>query len=332
MQQAHVSATANHRSTAPDPLGRIERLSGRAIESSEGALIGDRAGITEWANARWMDITGFTSLETLGKPVTHVLAESEVDPEVPAFIQSHFEAGRRCVVSLPFDRRDGASLSLQLEVIPELDADGEPRGFVALLQDVSMFSARECDHSAPTPGPAPTRWHGTGRVVSVSECAAAAARRIAAKLPATIAIDDELLPDLRAAAQSASELEENIHSLMLAAREAMDETWGTLSLSTGRAEPGVPLRSATYRTSFFGTCHERDPFAFVEIHDTAPALSPEECIAMRKGIGSIGEGAASSRTRRLLRTRARIEAAGGQLHVASALGAGTRVLLLLPIA
>ncbi len=312
-------------------LERIERISGRCISASEGALIGNRAGVTEWANPRWLAITGFASEETLGKPVSQVLAESDVDPDVPSFIEDHFAAGLRCVVSLPFQRRDGAKLWLQLEVLPELDERREPVGFVALLQDVSEARGEASSHPPPAESP-PRRRETAPHSADLRACVKTAMGGLAESLPTTVAIDASCDEDVPAIAMHGEALAELIRSLAASAVGAMDDTWGTLSMSTGIALPGVPLRSETYRSSFFGTCHERETLAFVEIHDTAPSLRPDECRALCGGDSVAGVREPIGRVAVMLRARRELEEAGARLHVASAPGAGTRLLLLLPLA
>jgi signal transduction histidine kinase len=204
---------------------------------------------------------------------------------------------------------------------------------VGLLDELGVRSVRErAEHAAETAralieravdGPAPCR------PVDVSECVRGALRALRAARPARVQMDVLLRPDLPLAWGRPDALAEALETLGSTGLQAVEDSWGTLSVTTGVTVPGRPLVSGVYHSSFAGTLHDESPRCFVEVHDTGPSIPPE---AWRGRPRSVLGGADAGRVAALVELRARLAASGAELDVHSTPGCGTRVLLLLPIA
>ena len=100
-------------------------------------MVGNRAGVVEWAGDAWPRLTGFPLAETLDKPITHFLAQADLEVGLVDFVAQHFLEGRSCTVALPFDTFDGRTLDVQLDVEPLRDEDGEISRFVAVVREAN---------------------------------------------------------------------------------------------------------------------------------------------------------------------------------------------------
>ena len=396
-----------------------DKLALRALRSDDAIVVGNRAGIVEWANAAWTRITGHGLDETVHKPVTHFLDQADIDRSVLDFVQAHFVAGKRCVVELPFEAAEGGPRWIHLEVDPYRDAMGEVSEFVAVATDITERREAElaldrhlntavddpraersaggdrltpaCTDPAHVPALSTlaldAAWAGRellplcDRIVALASDPAAdagseqqgagahgrelaalseAARELAIRLieraeqagpapctldvsalvaaccaaleqdlPRTVRLDAVLEMDLPAVRSVAGPLCEMLADLLRSGAESIADGWGTLSVTTGCTKPGHALRSPVYRSSFAGTLDDRAPRAFIEIHDTGLAFTPEETERLR---GGALPAPPQGRVFALLRARALAAELDAELHVCSSLGGGTQILLLLPAA
>jgi len=104
--------------------------------------------------------------------------------------------------------------------------------------------------------------------------------------------------------------------------------WGTVSLTTGVTRPGHPLASSVYHTSYAATLDHDLERVYIEVHDDGHAVGREEMACLEADpLAPPPAGRAFN----LLRTRALIEAGGGEFHIHSSVGCGTRILILLPV-
>ncbi len=143
---SHFHQTDSALSTA------IARVRTEGAESSGNAvIIGDRAGIVEWANAAWSQITGIPLSETVHKPIGHFLEVANIEFELVDFVGQHFLEGRSCVIEFPFETNDGQEIQIHLEVQPIRKAPGELDGFMAVAR---VFSRHETSGSALSLRPA----------------------------------------------------------------------------------------------------------------------------------------------------------------------------------
>jgi PAS domain S-box-containing protein len=107
------------------------------LASEDAIVVGNRAGIVEWANDAWTRMTGRAIDETVHKPVTHFLERANIDRSVLDFVQANFVTGKHCVVELPFESEEAGARWIHLEVDPYRDALGEVSDFVAVATDIT---------------------------------------------------------------------------------------------------------------------------------------------------------------------------------------------------
>lgn len=158
----------------------------------------------------------------------------------------------------------------------------------------------------------------------VRDCLALVDREI----PARVQLDVDLADALPTGWARAQDLAEVVTDCLRAAAHAIEDSWGTLSVTTGVTQPGRPLVSSVYHASFLGTLDDDAPRCFIEIHDTATSLPPD---APHRIAGGVLPLAAAGRVASLALARARLVDAGVAMHVHSTTGCGTRVLLLVPV-
>jgi PAS domain S-box-containing protein len=206
--------------------------------------------------------------------------------------------------------------------LPGSGADLTPRDDLTLAAEHARMTRtvarleQSMTHSTPTPS-----------ATDLSVLLRSACRSLAGELPRRATIDTDFEEAPRLAVVDAARVSELTVDLLRSSLEAIGDEWGTLSVTTGTTTPGEVLRSPTYHRSFGGTLRDTEPRAFIEIHDTALALMPNEIARLNQPALPLAE---SKRVRVLLRARALLAAQGGELQIASMPGCGTRVLILLP--
>jgi hypothetical protein len=373
------------------------KIAARASGADEAIVVGNRAGVIEWANAAWTKVTGFPVDDAISKPIGWLLDAAEIEPTVVDFVQRHFRTGRRCEVELPVTTPDGRAIWVHLDVEPFKDELGEISDFVAVATDITTrregelaFESRiaealaesealidgdpgssararveaEIEQLAPalalariaetverarTPhageidragvlddvldrakrelqrGPGgEARLAETDVDVLTREAIGDARRRI----PRSVLIDVDLAQDLPTIRIDAEGLDEIVRGLLECAGDAIGDEWGTISVTTGVAEPGIALTSTVDPTiDRFPLTTDR-PHVFVELHDTAISLSRA---ARQFAQTREGPRPDEARTLALALAAAQAERIGGALRVHSVAGIGTRVILYLPV-
>jgi PAS domain S-box-containing protein len=169
----------------------------------------------------------------------------------------------------------------------------------------------------------------SSRAVDVSDVAHCCCMAIAKNVPDTLLLDAQLPNGLPGAQGNDAELAALLTELMQLGISNVDDAWGTLSVTTGTTTPGEPLESDVYHARFAGTLYDERPRIFIELHDSGDALDGEQVARLSK---EPLPAPPPGRILSLLTAQARARAIGGELHVSSAPGCGTRLLLLLPIA
>lgn len=305
-------------------------------------LVGNRAGVVEWANAAWTRITGFPLEATVSKPIAHFLGEAEIELELVDFIGQHFLEGRPCTIELPFETFDDRSIWVHLEVHPIRNDRGEIEDFVAIATDETERRARDLEsHAARTDPPveaeaAPPsegradsseRPRAIGRdPIALSGIAEAIAERCRSETGARVHFDlalEQGLPEIRSNRRL---LEETVRLIVESARRGVDEGWGCITLLTGRTRPGRSHLSHAYPIPVRPPQLARESWLYLEVHDTAEGPEPGELEAARRGAADEDE-----RMSRLALASELAELLGGSLHIDSTTGVGTQSLLLLPL-
>jgi PAS domain S-box-containing protein len=337
---------------SPSQGGRVTdsvaRCLAEAAQASEQAIVvGNRAGIVEWANAAWTRTTGFPLQETVAKPITHFLDEASIEVELVDFVAQHFLEGRSSTIEFPFDSFDGRSIWIHLEVQPIRNDQGELADFVAVATDITERRLNEeaapsepqhdeheaviasghehvegalCEEAPPHPvDDSMTRLSLSGRIQIVCE-------RLAPRPSARAQLDvclDATLPPIHC---DAALLDRTASLLLRAALFEADPSWSFVTVMTARTQVGRSFHSAAHPITARSPVLAEHPCLALEVHDTGPTLSPTDVEAIQSG-----RDGDSPRTQYLAEANRIAERLGGHLHLDSTPGCGTQALLFLPI-
>jgi PAS domain S-box-containing protein len=114
------------------------RLQSAALHAAADAImITDRAGVIEWVNPAFTQLTGYTAEEALGKPPGDLVKSGK---HVPAFFEELWEtilARRTWRGEIINRRKDGSLYTERQTVTPILDASGAITHFVAIKNDIT---------------------------------------------------------------------------------------------------------------------------------------------------------------------------------------------------
>ncbi len=373
------------------------KIAARASGADEAIVVGNRAGVIEWANAAWTKVTGYPVDRAISKPIGWLLEEADIDASVVDFVQRHFLSGRRCEIEFAVTTPDGRPIWVHLDVEPFKDALGEISDFVAVATDITARRAGEialesriAEALATSEGDAPVReidgerraridaelerleptlalarivetldraraehggadWPGVADELRACASQALAPSAVtdesggfidvdrrtrwiladrSRSLPSSVAFDVAFSERLPGATVDDRAFDALVASLVDSAAEAIGTEWGTISVTTGVAEPGLALSSSVDPTiDRFPLTTDR-PHVFLEIHDTAISLSRE---ARRFAETREGRRPRDVRTLELALASARAERLGGTMRVHSVPGVGTRVLVYFPV-
>jgi len=219
-------------------------------EVSNVVVMGDRAGLIEWANSGWRELVGLSLAESEAKPIGTLLDRFEVDPYVVSYVSRRFLAAEICEVEFPFVDPTGRRRWLHVRVTPRRGRDGDVTRFVAQAKEIQQgagwdgFEIDECDLSP-----------------MVRECALGLARELGSRT----SFDALLRPDLPPTYAHPDQLTELVRHLIRRASRAIDDEWGTLSLTTGL----VGLDEDPIGTRFLAADLPVGPYLYLEVHDTA---------------------------------------------------------------
>src|ERR1035437_7295267 len=120
------------------------RLQSAALHAAADAIvITDRAGVMEWVNPAFTQLTGYTAEETLGKHHRDLVRSGK---HAPAFYEELWEtilAGRTWHGEIINRRKDGSLYTEDQVVTPILDASGAITHFIAIKEDITERKAAE---------------------------------------------------------------------------------------------------------------------------------------------------------------------------------------------
>ncbi len=293
------------------PRATARKLAEGAGRSESAIVVGNRAGIIEWANDAWTRVTGYALDDSISKPVSHFLERVDVGPDLVDFVASCFQQGKTCEVEFPLKTPEDKQLWIQLCVEPLLGESGEVSDFIATATDISGRKRAEV-------APALDEW-------DLSALAADVCDRHAALLGPMIDCELELAPDLPFVVADGALLADLADRLVSRAIESIASGWGTITIWTGVLGEGLgPIFAGDLRSDL-----PAGHYAFLEVHDTGGASSSTTATA-------VAEPFLSSRHARHAITYATAEllvrAQGGELRIESCRATGTSVVLLFPFA
>ncbi len=214
-------------------------------------VMGNRAGVIEWANEGWGQLVGLPAHATLEKPLGSLLQHYAVSPEAVDWVSRRFLAGETCEIELTI-RPPGSRGErwLHVRVEPLRDDAGDVTHFIAYADDISELSH-------PEPGPV--------EECDLSQLVREVAVPLARELGALTRFDPALARELPPAYADRFRVGALVQHLIRCAIRAIGAEWGTISLTTGllglEPEPISPGNPAAGLPL--------GPYMFVEIHDTA---------------------------------------------------------------
>ena len=240
----------SHASNSMIPPGVARKLARGADGNENAIVVGNRAGVIEWANDAWTRVTGYALDESISKPVLSFLRNVDVGPGIVDFVADCFRQGKICEVEVPLTTPKGEFLWIQLRVEPLRDAGGEVSDFIAIATDISERKRVQASSEVAE--------------IDLSVLAARAAQTHGSVLGSCTDFDLVLADDLPLVLADASLVEGLIGRLICRAAVDVGEGWGTVSLLTGvlGARPG-PLFTGDLFQGLHG-----GHYAFLEVHDT----------------------------------------------------------------
>lgn len=114
-----------------------ERLAWILENTEEVILMTDTAGRITWSNAAFESISGYTLEEARGRSPGELLQGPETDPETVQFMRDHLSRSEGFKCELLNYNKSGTSYWLRISCQPEIDADGNLRGFTAIQTDIT---------------------------------------------------------------------------------------------------------------------------------------------------------------------------------------------------
>ena len=290
----------------------IERkLVSSASQSDRAMVVGNRAGVIEWANAAWTRVTGYALDDSVGKPVHSFLEHVDLDAGLVDFVSGCFRQGKACEVEFPLSPPDHDTLWIKLRVEPLLDSRGEPSDFLAIATDLTE-QKRAAERG------------GLGEF-DLAEVAIRVAREQYGQLGDKVEFDFDLPANLPLVLADEAMVERFTSLLIARGVENIADGWGTITLGAGvLGSSSAPLFSGHFEPPL-----PDGHWAFLEVHDTG-------CFASGAVWSSVTEPFLSTRhpsdALRLHAAQDQIRAQSGELRVESSPIRGTSVMLLFPFA
>ncbi|MBK7949167.1 MAG: PAS domain-containing protein [Deltaproteobacteria bacterium] len=342
-------------------------LGTKAAGAAPARIVGNLAGVVEWANDAFAQLSGIGLDETVDKPVSRLLERAGIDLEIVEFVAQHFFEGRVCRVAFPFERPDGRRIDVLLEVEALRDALGEVDRFSAIAREES---AAPCASETASPNRSPSRAEpppAPGYAVDLDaairravEAALAGGRRepnaSGDELGLTVELDlaggleriavaglgGEGLGgdagDLRAACPATVEppagqaIESLATALFEAARLGVAEAGnagGVITLSTARLDVHRRFVSKVHAIPACPAERSASGDVVLEVHDTGRALPPSVLAALARGDSAAARALdPSARVGALAEACACALGLGARIHLDGTPGCGSQVLVL----
>ena len=306
-------------------------------------VVGDLAGVVEWANEAFGRLSGIPLCETLDKPVSRFLERAGIDLEVVDFVAQHFFEGRTCRVEFPFERPDGSRIDVLLEVEALRDEHGEIDRFLAIAREqdcaIEAVEVPGCERASerarassnarpPARSSAPTPLDLSAEVER--EVVFAVERSRGDANPP--AFDLELAPSLDPIEGTRADLTALVRCLLASATKALSDAgdaFGALSVTTGWTTPNRRFVSKVHAIPVGPAAFAHESRVYLEVHDTARPLSPGAAKRIRRGERS-GDPDGQGRESELVRATEWAQRLGATLAIDSTPGCGNQVLVVFP--
>ena len=110
------------------------RLALVAQHTNDALIITDEADRIEWVNRRFVEITGYTLAEAIGRTPRELLSPADAGTVAPAGKAANAPHAR---IELKLFRRDGSPYWAEVDVLPVVDQAGRTRQFIHVQRDIS---------------------------------------------------------------------------------------------------------------------------------------------------------------------------------------------------
>ena len=121
------------------------RLATIAESTVNGVVVTDRDGRTDWVNATFTRMTGYTLEEMRGRTPGSMLQCKDTDPETVARLSAAIRAGEGVRAEILNRAKDGRDHWVRLDIQPMHDATGALTGFIAIQTDITESKAAEAE-------------------------------------------------------------------------------------------------------------------------------------------------------------------------------------------
>ncbi|MDX1587758.1 MAG: EAL domain-containing protein [Oleiphilaceae bacterium] len=139
----HMMATRRLKDEREKDLVLMERLSLVARNTTNGVVMTDTEGRTEWVNEGFERITGYSADEYMGKKPGHLLQGSDTNPETVEEIRRALTAGEGFAVDILNYRRDGEPYWVHIHCNPITDSTTGLKGYIAIESDITRRKKAE---------------------------------------------------------------------------------------------------------------------------------------------------------------------------------------------
>ena len=114
------------------------RLQSAALNAAANAIvITDRAGLIEWVNPAFSDLTGYTAAEAVGKNPRELVKSDQHDQAFYKNLWDTILSGQVWRGEIINRRKDGSLYTEEQAITPVRDAQGEISHFIAVKQDIT---------------------------------------------------------------------------------------------------------------------------------------------------------------------------------------------------
>lgn len=125
-----------------------ERLTVVVNQMTNGAILTDREGRTEWVNAAFTKLTGYTLDDMAGRKPGQILQGPDTDRAEAARVGAAIRAGEPVEAELLNYHRDGTPYWIAMAITPVRTAAGDISGFIAIESDVTARRRAEAAAAA----------------------------------------------------------------------------------------------------------------------------------------------------------------------------------------
>lgn len=122
----------------------LRRLSLIATHTDSGVIITDATGRIEWVNEAFVQNTGYSPDEIIGKKPKEFLQEPGLnEPGILEQLSEALEAKRNISLTLKNRKKQGDLFYVRLNITPVFDLEQRPMNFIAIQQDITSEKLHE---------------------------------------------------------------------------------------------------------------------------------------------------------------------------------------------